>query len=642
MKIIYFDIAALGILGIMVFSMIYRRNYITRSALTFFTVTATIFLTAAFDIAAVALDNAGAGHVIGKWIAHCGYLSLHSLTTLLYYGYFVSLTDTRHHYLSHPLRLIILFAPMIAYAVMVLLSPAMGLVFYLDGSDGYTRGPLFLLGYVVGGYYLIAGIVMLLRNRRLFMQREIYFLFIIYPLLLASMLIQYFYPKLIVELFANTLGLLLVWANIQRPEKLIDATTGFGNLTTYSEACRRIFMNGKTVHNIRVEIRGFRSLREVIGGSARDELLDRIGGILRRANRKVGARADIFHLEDGLFYLQTDSRHFDKSDALMKALCEELRFPYDFHGIPLDIRCYVCLFRIPEDISESEHIYNLGNLFDENSLLPTNTPLYAENLLREDRNRVLLDINRITERALNDNRFEMYYQPIYSREAGRFVMAEALLRLKDPEHGFINPELLIVTAEKNGIIGQLSDIILEKVCAFAGDGALQQLGLDSIEINLSAKQCMQENLTEHILEVLHRNQLTPAQIHFEITETAMAEEPAAMAQTAGKLAAAGFGLLLDDFGSGYSNFSRLQEIPVEIIKLDRSLIIGEDTTEHNAMLKGLIDMIHSQGKQVLAEGVETEQKARLLYSFGCDLIQGYFYSRPLPPDALPRKLAQMD
>ena len=179
-----------------------------------------------------------------------------------------------------------------------------------------------------------------------------------------------------------------------------------------------------------------------------------------------------------------------------------------------------------------------------------------------DRNQLTIqnNIDSIIDRALENGSFQVYYQPIYSVKEGKFVSAEALIRLKDPQHGFISPETLIVAAEKSGAIHKIGEVVFEKVCQFIASKEFEQLGLDYIEINLSVSQIMNGDLPETLLSIMNEYKISPDKINLEITETAAAYAQRVMTENLEKLTLAGISFSLDDYGTGYSNMQRVIQI----------------------------------------------------------------------------------
>ena len=198
--------------------------------------------------------------------------------------------------------------------------------------------------------------------------------------------------------------------------------------------------------------------------------------------------------------------------------------------------------------------------------------MHADEIFGQKQFMLMSKLDDIIERAYVNHKFQVYYQPIYSIKQKRFVSAEALLRLIDDEYGFVSPELFIPAAEKSGAIYKIGDYVTEEVCRFIASEEYKTLGLDYIEINLSAAQCAQDELVENTLTMLKKYGVSPDSINLEITETAAAESHSAMERNMQKLSESGISFSLDDYGTGYSNIKRVVSLPLKIVKLDKAFV----------------------------------------------------------------------
>ena len=241
-------------------------------------------------------------------------------------------------------------------------------------------------------------------------------------------------------------------------------------------------------------------------------------------------------------------------------------------------------------------------------------------------------ISELTGRELKRKYYILKLTQIYSVKENKFHSAEALLRLKDEKYGFISPDIFISAAEKSGAIYRIGAFVLEEVCKFISSDRFKQLGLDYIEINLSAVECMQNNLAGQILDMLHKYGVRPDQINLEITETAASYSQKTMMDNLMALCDAGIHFSLDDFGTGYSNMKRIASLPLYLVKLDKSFTDVEDNPRMMIVLQNTIQMIKAMNMQIVVEGVETENLVKQFSDLECEYIQGYYYSKPVPQD----------
>ena len=227
----------------------------------------------------------------------------------------------------------------------------------------------------------------------------------------------------------------------------------------------------------------------------------------------------------------------------------------------------------------------------------------------------------------------VYYQPIYSCEKQRITGAEALVRMKDEKGNFISPEDFIPIAEKNGCIYRIGEFVFDSVCRTMKKIEPEYYGIEKIDVNLSVMQCMQRNMAESLLSIAQSYKVDLKHINFEITETASADYPEVLKQNMLKFDEAGIELSLDDYGSGYANMNYMISLPFKMIKIDKGIVWAAFSSAKVMMaLRATITMIKSLGMTVLAEGVETEEQKIWLEENGCDFLQGYYFSRPIPQD----------
>lgn len=228
--------------------------------------------------------------------------------------------------------------------------------------------------------------------------------------------------------------------------------------------------------------------------------------------------------------------------------------------------------------------------------------------------------------ALGQEQFRLYYQPQIDVASRQVVGLEALLRWHHPTQGMIAPDCFIPLAEKTGLIIPIGEWVLREACR---QGAAVP-GL-KMAVNLSARQFHQENLVAVIRQVLEETGMPPAGLELEITESALIYDVESAIVTMAELVGLGVSISLDDFGTGYSSLSYLKRFPIDTLKIDKSFI-AEVTTDPDSkvIVNTIIAMAHSLGHKVIAEGVETEEQFAMLHERGCDQVQGYLFSRPVP------------
>lgn len=630
-KIIYFDYCAFCVLIILILSTIFRRMVKGKVNKFFLNLLGITLLTTAFDIWAVVLDNLHGMQVVAKYIAHSGYLMLHNLTLPFYILYVISLTDTWHLITKRTLLSVLSLLPTLGVVAAILMNPWTNKVFYLNDSYEYTRGPHFGLLYIAAALYIALSLYYLLKYRKSFNKRHFISLIAVFPVLLGATAVQFFFPYMLLEMFAMVIGLLFISLMIQRPEERLDIATGLSKFSAYAEDLKRAFRNHKPMRIIMINISNYENLRNILGYDSAISLLRLIGDNLNELNRTQKLDASLYYLDKGRFRIVIDAANFDKVERAAELINSAMKHRLTMKQMHIHLLTYVCIARCPEDIGSFDSLITFGTVFSSEEY--TGKVMLAEEQINKMRYDVVKNIDGIIENALVNQNFSVYYQPIYSVEENRFNSAEALLRLKDDEYGFISPELFIPAAEKSGAIHKIGAFVLEEVCRFIASEDFMSLKLDYIEINLSVAQCMQSDLAKNVLATLEQYKIRPEQINLEITETAASYSQKTLTENINVLTNAGINFSLDDFGTGYSNMRRIASLPLNIIKLDKSFTEIEDNPKLEIVLRNTIRMIKEMNLQIVVEGIETENLTRQFSALKCDYIQGYYFSRPIPKDA---------
>lgn len=237
-------------------------------------------------------------------------------------------------------------------------------------------------------------------------------------------------------------------------------------------------------------------------------------------------------------------------------------------------------------------------------------------------------VKKILELTVEENLVEVFLQPIMEAGNLRVIGAEALARIRDRDGNYISPADFIPIAERNGCINTIGEQIFDKTCKFIKENSLDSIGLSWINVNLSPVQFFVSDIANSYDEIIRKNGLDFNIIHLEITEEAMVSQSLLLRQME-SMKKKGFQFVLDDYGTGYSNLTRLQKCPFINIKIDMGLVWAY-CKEPNLLLPSMITSFKSMGFTVTAEGIETKEMAEAMIRLGCDYLQGNYFSRPMP------------
>ena len=245
------------------------------------------------------------------------------------------------------------------------------------------------------------------------------------------------------------------------------------------------------------------------------------------------------------------------------------------------------------------------------------------------------------QRAIEEEQFEVWFQPQTDYAGQRIIGAEALIRWNHPRKGMLPPAVFIPLLEKTDYIGIVDKFVVEKVCRYIcrWRHEIWEDEFIPVSVNLSRNDVYRKDLCEGLSHMIQRYGISPSQIHLEITESIYMENSERFARTLGRLRESGFKVELDDFGSGYSSLNSLKELNIDKLKLDMNFLSDDgDTRKGEIILSSVINMAKALDLPVIAEGVETKEQAEMLAGFGCSQMQGYYFSKPVPAAEYERML----
>ena len=381
------------------------------------------------------------------------------------------------------------------------------------------------------------------------------------------------------------------------------------------------------------DIENFKLINDVFGVPTGDRLLK---GVAEMYKQRVDGRGICGRLTSDKFACLLE-RKFDYTDEVFKEASEQVNSVLEVRNIAMKWGVYYI-----EDRSISVEQMCDRALLAARSIKGQYGKYFApyDDTLR---NRLLKEqaITDIMESALAQNQFQIYLQPKYRIGDKKLVGAEALVRWIHPEWGFQSPGEFIPLFEKNGFITKLDQYVWDKTCAAIKEWEEEGLAPISVSVNVSRADIYNADLADILVRIVQKHNLSPSQLHLEITESAYTENPTQIIDTVGKLRDLGFVIEMDDFGSGYSSLNMLNEMPIDILKLDMKFIQSETAKpQSQGILQFIIALARWMHLSVVAEGVETEEQFNRLKVIGCDYVQGYYFARPMPCDEFKELLSK--
>ena len=257
---------------------------------------------------------------------------------------------------------------------------------------------------------------------------------------------------------------------------------------------------------------------------------------------------------------------------------------------------------------------------------------YESGMMKQEREKLILlkDVDSAIE---NDN-FEIWFQPEIDYMTKRVFSAEALIRWRHPEKGFILPDTFIPLLEKSNCISKVDKYVIEKTCAYIRKWLNRNPSLPvQISVNLSRHDVLSETFMTFISDTVNKYDVPHSALHFEVTESAYMDKTDQLISSVENLRKKGFSVEIDDFGAGYSSLNTLKDMDVDKLKLDMKFLSDTNNFEREkTIISAVIKMSHTLGLPVIAEGVETKEQAEMLMNFGCNEMQGYYFSKPVPAE----------
>lgn len=552
------------------------------------------------------------------------YLLAYNGTALLFVNYTCSVIDDKKSSRAMGAFAITAFA-----AELLLLSTTPITKWIINCDNGYEHGRFFWVLYVIAFLALTSVLVLFLCFRKRFNRFQSLAIILFDCATLGAIILQYFFEGVLLQSFVIALFLVLVYISLQNPDDYMDKVTGCYNQNAFFETVEKYISTKTPFTLVAFTLDDFQYINRLLGVKAANRVLDDIAALTQT---KFGAER-VYHLMGCRYAVLLDSKCTISADSVVSGIKESFAAPFAAENIEILLTPYICILNYPEFDVKTEDINDaIEYSFREMARNRDITVLTAtsESLAQKRRES---RINNIMKNAIRSNGFEVYYQPIYDTAAGKFSSAEALIRLRDDELGFISPDEFIPMAERNGMIIEIGEIVFRTVCEFLKNTDAYALGLNYIEVNLSTVQCMQENLAHHLKDIMAENNISPDRINFEITETAHSVNEGVLRKNMDLLIGEGASFSMDDYGTGFSTANYLISLPMKIVKIDKSILWpAMEDGEALVVLRHTVGMLKALHKRIVVEGVEDQNMEQLLIDMGCDYLQGYLYSKPVPSD----------
>lgn len=419
---------------------------------------------------------------------------------------------------------------------------------------------------------------------------------------------------------------------VEQIEKLAlyDALTGLANRRLFRDRVEQSLLSSKRERGgfslMLLDLDRFKEINDTLGHQTGDAVLEelavRLAGVARASDTVARLGGDEFAL--------VLAGAADEASALFIAerIRRALEDPFAIDGLTLQLETSIGIALYPEHGEDTEALLRHADIALYASKEAHVPVVYASK--HNQHSPARLGLVAETRRAIDNEEFVVHYQPEVDLASGGTPRVEALVRWEHPEHGLLLPDSFIPIARQSALIRPITRHVID--AALRQCRGWQDEGIEiAVAVNLAERDLADPRLEEEVSDALRRWKLEPERLELEIPESAVMSDPELVQKMLTRLSRRGVRLAVDDFGSGYASLSHLKQLPVDVLKIDKSFVqnIGANE-EDEAIVRSTIDLAHSLGIVVVAEGVESEEILTRLSALGCDLAQGFFLSRPVP------------
>ena len=522
-------------------------------------------------------------------------------------------------------RILVGSIPFVVTELMAITNPFTGWVWSMDENLDFKRNWGEYLIYLAALIYFVSCFIILASTWAVLAEKRKLALVFFFTLVGAGVIVQLLNKNLKIEVLSEAVGFTGVMMAVENEDDRIDFGMGFYNRAALNLDITGCLHNKRHVTMLVIRITNANIVAKQTGTENSGVISDMVSDYLR----KIAKRYYIYVANPGTFVLMLYKSVYPDTDQIVKDVTARFENPWMYRGQNIMLNAVLMRAEMPGKLRNTPSIFYM---IDSPIPVDMDKKLFEG----EDLDYILRRqaVESAVSRGLREKSFEVYYQPTYTIDR-KLHGAEALLRMRDRELGNVFPDEFIPVAEQIGLIDAIDDFVLEEVCRFLRTGVPQQFGMDGINVNLSVMQCMQPGFVERINGIVERYGVEKKLINFEITESIAASDYKTLSTVIGQLKKEGFLFSMDDYGTGYSNVSAVFSLNLDVVKIDKSLLWNAEKSELGMIiLENTIRMIRQIKKRILVEGVETKEQIELLERLEVDYLQGFYFSKPIPKNAL--------
>ena len=523
------------------------------------------------------------------------------------------------------------------YILGLVITASLPVSYHYDGISLYSYGPATYATYILVAIHIIAIICSTIFFKKHIKQRKINAILVWMAIWSMCAIIQFIKPQFLIVSFAACIGALIMYFEMENPQSTISRKTGHFSSAVIHDYFNYLYQSKQ---HFSVMMISFKTLGDA---ATENKMLRKTINMLSEFLFNIDS-AKVFDTAEGYFLLVFENNDFMESTKFK--IATYFQSIEDNPDVADAVTLLHPFYTIVPDSSIAFDADELMMLLS--NFLPNNHETIAKSEIIINKETMAdlqkrKQIEKMVVEAMEDNRLEIHYQPIYNVQTQTYTGAEALVRIKLLDGTLVYPNDFIPIVEETGRIVPLSDSIYKNVFSFMKSYRVEKLGIQKVELNLSVKQGENPVFVTRILELIEKNSIDPKLINFEITETNSIQSKENVLANMEKLKEHGISFSLDDFGAGSSNLNYIVDMPVELVKLDKHLTEEYfNNPKAQAIVKTVVGMAHSMGLRIISEGIETEEQKAAMEELGIDYLQGYYFSYPLPEHEFLRFIQQFN
>lgn len=498
-------------------------------------------------------------------------------------------------------------------------------VYYHYSKDGkeilYTYGPSLYVTYGVALVFFGAIFYLQKKEKARINPRRREAVYIWMILWVAASQIQIMYSEVLIVGYAGAIGIMVLYLKLENPETYIDKNTGLFNSGALYQYTEQFYGWEKDFSAVVIKFES--NSYQNVPLKDRDRVKMEIAEYLLRMPDVPAFK----NSENEFIVLFTDT---DEAENKVDEMRRRFQSGWGGRDTCLVQPCWLFLPHANVVDGTENLLYLIRYIWQENKDFSEGDFVCVKQDSVDKMNREK-ETEKLIAEAIDKDRVEVFYQPIFSTKEQSFTSAEALVRIRDDKGNIVPPGVFIDIAEESGMILKFGEIVFEKVCRFIKEHPPERYGLHYIEVNLSVIQCAYEFLAQDYIRIMEQYGTAPRYINLEITESASTNAKKTLLDNMRKLIDFGVTFSLDDFGTGQSNLNYIVDMPVDIVKFDRSMTNAYfENGKAKYVMDAAIHMIHGMNLQIVSEGIETLEQYKVMEDLGIRYIQGYYFSKPLP------------